>query len=63
MTPTDLARARVQVADVVRLLNRRLNQHGYYPSAALLTTIAMDIAEELARERAQEQEQTEEQPK
>lgn len=50
---TRLALARVQVTDVVRLLNRRLHAAGYHAAAALLIDCALDIADDLARERAQ----------
>ena len=57
MNPITLARARLHVVDVVRLLNRRLNAAGYHAAAALLTDCAMDVADELARERAQTDEE------
>ena len=70
MTPTELARARVQVADVVRLMNRRLNAQAakayadrlivtasaYHLVIDYVQSIAMDIAADLARERAQTEE-------
>ena len=54
---TDLARARVQTVEIIRLCNRRLNAAGYHAAAALLTECAFDIADDLARERAQTEEQ------
>lgn len=57
MNPTDLARARVQTVDVIRLANRKLNAAGYHAAAALLTDCALDIADDLARERAQTEEE------
>jgi hypothetical protein len=60
MDTVTLARARVQVADVVRRIVPKLNAAGYHAASALVIDVAMDVALQIARERAQEQEQTEE---
>jgi len=71
MNPTELARARVQVADVVRLIVRTIHAESiqyeldghiviaraYQNVADFVQSRAMDVAAELAEERAQEQEQ------
>lgn len=68
---TDLARARVQTVDVIRIVVRRLNAHaarldhyglpdmadGYRRAAGLVQDSALDIADDLARERAQTEEE------
>ena len=70
-TPTDLARARVQTVDVIRIVVRKLNEeaaflesygaHGlasaYRTAAETVQVRALDIADDLARERAQTEEQ------
>jgi len=51
---TRLALARVQVTDVVRLLNRRLNAAGYHGAAGILLNSIADVAEEIATQHEQD---------